>query len=89
MLRLEDIPKISIHALLAESDVDDRASYIEVDDFNPRSPRGERPFQAISTSICRDFNPRSPRGERPVGRVISAYLEKISIHALLAESDQS
>ena len=37
-----DFSKISIHALLAESDVDgmiDRAAY---DDFYPRSPCGER-----------------------------------------------
>ena len=34
-------------------------------DFNPRSPRGERPFSFFSSLLNgTDFNPRSPRGER-------------------------
>ncbi len=33
-------------------------------DFNPRSPRGERPGTGTSETIIRNFNPRSPRGER-------------------------
>ena len=35
--------------------------------FNPRSPRGERPWRRGNSPAGRpDFNPRSPRGERPV-----------------------
>ena len=34
-------------------------------DFNPRSPRGERPQQHKAQLCGADFNPRSPRGERP------------------------
>ena len=36
----------------------------EKGDFNPRSPRGERPTQSDGTEFSRNFNPRSPRGER-------------------------
>ena len=32
--------------------------------FNPRSPRGERPFRSSPTRGSAYFNPRSPRGER-------------------------
>ena len=32
--------------------------------FNPRSPRGERPRLDLNTQTVKDFNPRSPRGER-------------------------
>ena len=34
-------------------------------DFNPRSPRGERPSSTDSMRFVSNFNPRSPRGERP------------------------
>ena len=36
-------------------------------DFNPRSPRGERPFYLASPITALHFNPRSPRGERRLG----------------------
>ena len=38
--------------------------------FNPRSPRGERPgWQSSCFSVSHNFNPRSPRGERLAARV--------------------
>ena len=81
-------PAISIHALLAESDVvpccrPGRATY-----FYPRSPCGERPSAAIPRSPNQDnFYPRSPCGERH-GLVSARHRGQIiSIHALLAESD--
>ena len=56
---------ISIHALLAESDLDSQTLLFVAKDFNPRSPCGERPPSlVIHTSPARDFNPRSPCGER-------------------------
>ena len=57
--------------------------------FYPRSPCGERRF-----SLCGPcgrqphFYPRSPCGERPIGPQVVADCVGISIHALLAESDQ-
>ena len=57
---------ISIHAPRTGSDLlraVDRKTY---DNFNPRSPHGERQrtITGVSWSI-RHFNPRSPHGERP------------------------
>ncbi len=43
-------------------------------DFNPRSPRGERPpGRTFNNSCVRNFNPRSPRGERHIRRNKLAY----------------
>ena len=58
-------------------------------DFYPRSPCGERLHAPSQHSChCNNFYPRSPCGERRRGAVI-CYLDKlISIHALLAESDE-
>ena len=59
--------KISIHALREESDLS--LVYFTLDgvDFNPRSPRGERPNTIFCPArIPINFNPRSPRGERQI-----------------------
>ena len=37
-------------------------------DFNPRSPRGERPISPPCKAARDNFNPRSPRGERRIRR---------------------
>ena len=55
---------ISIHALLAESDPTSRTMISRLDDFNPRSPCGERPHGLSSSRNSWHFNPRSPCGER-------------------------
>ena len=80
---------ISIHALLAESD-GASSKYMSYGwDFYPRSPCGERRSAADLPRPVQDFYPRSPCGERQVLRygVLTASL--ISIHALLAESDDT
>ena len=58
--------QISIHALLAESDLPKarRPGWLHKD-FYPRSPCGERPFNAAQPAAQRNFYPRSPCGERP------------------------
>ena len=123
---------ISIHALLAESDIDTSKDVIKTANFYPRSPCGERLMfvnlrvvdgsflstlslrraTAIILCIakqCRNFYPRSPCGERPsVPHWLTPHQQflstlslrratdkrcklgrdnRISIHALLAESD--
>ena len=93
--RLVDIQKnmvkvlISIHALLAESDIVQIAkNYTELN-FYPRSPCGERrPAAAPNPQRSRNFYPRSPCGERPSLDCNRVYKDYISIHALLAESEQ-
>ena len=80
--------RISIHALLAESDncrfhartgraISIHALLAESD--HPRPPDG-RP--------CKNFYPRSPCGERRGDGFPVVDVLPISIHALLAESDQ-
>ena len=56
---------ISIHAPLAGSDCCGRRGHQHGQDFNPRSPRGERLLLPPSLPLVGYFNPRSPRGERP------------------------
>ncbi len=79
--------RISIHALLAESDphkIDGTASPTH---FYPRSPCGERRRYDRMWQKFWHFYPRSPCGER-LDHLQSHYnTPSISIHALLAESD--
>ena len=60
-----------------------------IQNFYPRSPCGERPTLLKVFSICSHFYPRSPCGERHDQGANSRKGQQISIHALLAESDQS
>ncbi len=56
--------------------------------FYPRSPCGERPYTlSLPRRRKSDFYPRSPCGERLSMDALESYLINISIHALLAESD--
>ena len=57
-------------------------------DFYPRSPCGERLVAPLlAAGGTRYFYPRSPCGERLASSVVLSNTIKISIHALLAESD--
>ena len=55
--------------------------------FYPRSPCGERRWQATVAWPSGYFYPRSPCGERRDVGYRNAMRDAISIHALLAESD--
>ena len=79
--------QISIHALLAESDNTSIAGRITSNDFYPRSPCGERLGRITSVSSGSNFYPRSPCGERRRNKTNCTQYRGISIHALLAESD--
>ena len=58
--------------------------------FYPRSPCGERPAYNKSTLLhLQYFYPRSPCGERQHAYQLVLWVLRISIHALLAESDLS
>ena len=61
---------ISIHAPREGSDFTLPLAMSWIQDFNPRSPRGERPQTLITVSLVSHFNPRSPRGERLSARYI-------------------
>ena len=81
---------ISIHALLAESDMPLIRFCPGTNNFYPRSPCGERRnVDCNYRSGCHYFYPRSPCGERPGENLINSIGLIISIHALLAESDDN
>ena len=85
--KIEELTRISIHALLAESDL----SILTLPPFVRISIHA---LLAESDSIVisfiaspMHFYPRSPCGERLGGHAPGLNLCAISIHALLAESD--
>ena len=106
-------PRISIHALLAESDGGDLVHISALDGISIHALLAEsdqlpalkppRVFRFLSTLSLRratiisphstpdsgNFYPRSPCGERPSKLAKTSRTEKISIHALLAESDST
>ena len=56
-------------------------------DFYPRSPCGERHHRILLQRSADYFYPRSPCGERQANNRTEQQAQRISIHALLAESD--
>ncbi len=65
---------ISIHAPRGGSDVSTETRLTRHQNFNPRSPWGERLNCTVSDGHDVNFNPRSPWGERPWRRS-SQYTE--------------
>ena len=81
---------ISIHALLAESDVDALAAVDHGNLFlSTLSLRRATGSTAALPSSTPYFYPRSPCGERRILHRLMRMLTSISIHALLAESDSA
>ena len=60
---------ISIHALLAESDLETICCWRCNGYFYPRSPCGERRGRRVGLPVAGHFYPRSPCGERPILKV--------------------
>ena len=80
--------EISIHALLAESDVEKVPADVYYQAFlSTLSLRRATISCAWSASKLGDFYPRSPCGERLHYDNYNLHCVEISIHALLAESD--
>ena len=80
---------ISIHALLAESDTARAAAGCALSYFYPRSPCGERLYGDDNVTGTLAFLSTLSLRRATHGREASSPREKISIHALLAESDDS
>ena len=58
---------VSIHALLAECDLETSHNSTKTKRFNPRTPCGVRPLDSFGIVIVpRGFNPRTPCGVRPI-----------------------
>ena len=80
---------ISIHALLAESDSTPTTTAVRWRYFYPRSPCGERPrYKATPPALLKFLSTLSLRRATSLPRLTRRSL-RISIHALLAESDAS
>ena len=79
--------EISIHALLAESDRLCTILYSCPGNFYPRSPCGERLAKQLDRSPPLTFLSTLSLRRATVGASQGANIEHISIHALLAESD--
>ena len=80
---------ISIHALLAESDHPHHKSCADRRDFYPRSPCGERQRAKCLIAKCQLFlSTLSLRRATRFALNVKRNL-RISIHALLAESDEA
>ena len=87
---MSQIVNISIHALLAESDLRSSPLASAYLHFYPRSPCGERQNNQVEQLKCNAF--LSTLSLRRATRGISsntAEIANISIHALLAESDDA
>ena len=80
--------RISIHALLAESDRDEKVKYTSTGLFlSTLSLRRATSIIDIINNVIDNFYPRSPCGERRLSYFYIIKITGISIHALLAESD--
>ena len=82
-----DGAKISIHALLAESDESQQLFERPTRDFYPRSPCGERPFSMYGALPAKIFLSTLSLRRATVSDIYKVSEVAISIHALLAESD--
>ena len=81
---------ISIHALLAESDIEVNNPVAALTSISIHALLAESDIScAWSASKLGDFYPRSPCGERPTDMTKRLTELRISIHALLAESDSA
>ena len=79
---------ISIHALLAESDVNKVPNQGKIDQFlSTLSLRRATLAGPSGPAFLYNFYPRSPCGERHDWPPVRDIIQWISIHALLAESD--
>ena len=81
--------RISIHALLAESDITIDGHALAITSFLSTLSLRRATSTVDSCSCCSsNFYPRSPCGERRLPFCLSHAYRSISIHALLAESDK-
>ena len=78
---------ISIHALLAESDIQGGHIAAELVDFYPRSPCGERLMHALEVASTMLFLSTLSLRRATLSGSTKPRARRISIHALLAESD--
>ncbi len=79
---------VSIHALLAECDLQRLQIFLSKTSFNPRTPCGVRPMPAAAGTQRFRFQSTHSLRSATRRRDHKPALERVSIHALLAECDQ-
>ena len=80
--------RISIHALLAESDIDAAVEVAHIRNFYPRSPCGERRWSLNQSLTSGLFLSTLSLRRATFLPLHTRQRTQISIHALLAESDK-
>ena len=78
---------VSIHALLAECDMEVKNSRSRSSGFNPRTPCGVRQDERPVTVLSSRFQSTHSLRSATVGPSLDKTEEQVSIHALLAECD--
>ena len=80
--------KVSIHALLAECDIQNKKLVDNLASFNPRTPCGVRPASVSRNVLISAFqSTHSLRSATRIIALLSLSFNGVSIHALLAECD--
>ena len=79
---------VSIHALLAECDINQNRKTIDYESFNPRTPCGVRPRGIGGQDIGELFQSTHSLRSATIMENEVYVLYKVSIHALLAECDR-
>ena len=79
--------RISIHAPRTGSDTERNTQLTALNDFNPRSPHGERPSGSSSPMPNSLFQSTLPARGATKWKYVYTYSEKISIHAPRTGSD--
>ena len=87
MLLMELLRRISIHAPRTGSDTERNTQLTALNDFNPRSPHGERPSGSSSPMPNSLFQSTLPARGATKWKYVYTYSEKISIHAPRTGSD--
>ena len=80
---------VSIHALLAECDGCTYHRYLSHRSFNPRTPCGVRQLLVRYLTINEGFQSTHSLRSATLPHVNHVQIRKVSIHALLAECDQT
>ena len=84
---MDRIPAISIHAPRTGSDVSHPFLFISGDNFNPRSPHGERRGRIRAGSMITSISIHAPRTGSDKRHLFPSCREPISIHAPRTGSD--
>ena len=78
---------VSIHALLAECDRQTFSTWLPPTGFNPRTPCGVRQIGRLALAGYKKFQSTHSLRSATKRKAVACRVQKVSIHALLAECD--